>query len=132
MSSFHPGETVDSAHLDGLARSAEEVPGYKAVYYDIRDYFFPPKLPPLKVTAKPVHVKSVWGFSGGRGRHAALISAGVHAGAVAVLFLFGAQYVIQQQEIKETVNLIAPIDIAPYVSQPKPKPMGGGGGARSR
>jgi len=129
---FRPGVKVDSDHLERLARSGEEVPWYKAVYDDIRDYFFPPKQPPLKVTSKPVQVKSVWGFSGGRGRQAGLISAGIHVGAVALMFLAGAQYVTQQ-EVKETVNLVAPdINIAPYVPKPKPKPMGGGGGGGDR
>ncbi len=131
---FRPGEIVDSEHLERLAHVAEGEPWYSAFYRNIKDYFFPPKQEPLKVTSRPVQVKSIWGFSGGRGRYAGMISAAVHVGAVAIMFLVGAQYAMEEQ-VKETVTLIAPdIDIAPYVPKvaPKKDQMGGGGGGGDR
>jgi TonB family protein len=128
-SRFKPGERVDSEHLDRLAHTGEEVPGYVAFFQNIRDYFFPRKQPPLQVTSKPVQVKSIWGFSSGKGRYANLISMGVHVGVVAILFIAGTQ-VVAEQEVKETVSLVAPvIDLTDIKLQaPKPQEQGGGGG----
>ena len=131
---FRPGVRVDSDHLNRLAETAEEVPGHTAFFTNIRDYFFPPKLPPLKVTAKPVQVKSIWGFSAGKGRYAVALTAAGHLAVILFVFVIGAHYA-QEAEVKDTVTLIAPdIDIAPYVPKLKPKPqqMGGGGGGGDR
>lgn len=133
-SAFQPGEAIDSDHLNRLAHIGEEEPGYLAFFHNIKDFFFPPKQAPLKVTSRPVQVKSIWGFTGGRGRYAGMISAGVHVGAVAIMFLLGAHYAMEEQ-VKDTVTLIAPdIDIAPYVPklEPKKQQMGGGGGGGDR
>lgn len=131
---FLPGVAVDSDHLDRLANMGEEVPGYLAFFHNIRDYFFPPKQPPLQVTSKPVQVKDIWGFSGGKGRYAAAFSMAAHVGGVLLLLLAGA-HALDERQTKDTVTLIAPdIDILPYVPQAKPKaqPMGGGGGGGNR
>ena len=131
---FKPGSIVDSEHLDRLAHTGEEIPGLLGFYYNIRDFFFPRKQPPLQVTSRPVQVKSVWGFSGGNGRYAASSTVAIHALAVAVLFLIGPHFMPQEQP-KDTVTLLAQdIDIAPYVPklQPKPQQMGGGGGGGDR
>ncbi len=131
---FKPGEVLDSDHLDRFARMADEVPWFTAVYNNIHDYFSPPKLPPLRVSSKPVQVKSIWGFSGGKGRYSGLISGVAHASVIAFLFIAGSQ-VAQDEEVKDTVTLVAPvIDIAPYMPklQPKPEQMGGGGGGGDR
>jgi TonB family protein len=133
-SRFQPGVAMDSDHLQRLAHTGEEVPALQAFFYNIRDYFFPRKQPPLQVTSKPVQVKSIWGFSGGKGRYAGLFSGLAHASVIAFLFIAASQ-VAQDEELKDTVTLIAPdIDIAPYVPkmQPKPQQMGGGGGGGSR
>jgi TonB family protein len=131
---YQPGMIVDSVHLDRLADTGHEATWFSVFYDDIRDYFFPPKQAPLKVTSKPVQVKSIWGFSAGNERRAGVITAMVHGGTVALMFLLGTSQLVQQ-EIKSTVNLIAPdLDIAPYVPQTKPKSkqMGGGGGGGDR
>lgn len=130
---FRPNLRVDSAHLDHLARAGEEIPWHTAIYENIRDYFFPPKQPPLKLTSRPVRVKNIWGFSGDKTRYAELISFSVHAGVILFLFVAGASYV-QQSEIKQSVTLINPVDIAPYMPKalPRPKQMGGGGGGGDR
>ena len=120
------GVAVDSDHLNRLAATGVAESGLSTFYDNLRDYLFPPKQPPLKVTSKPVRVKSIWGFSSGHGQRAGLATALVHGGAVAILFLLGTTQIVEQ-EVKTTVSLIAPdLDIAPYA--PKPKEMGGGGG----
>jgi TonB family protein len=130
---FQPGVPVDSDHLQRLAETGVEVPWYVEFYENIRDYFFPPKQPPLELTAKPVQVKSIWGFSAGNERRAGLITASLHVGAIAILFALGSSHIIKE-EPKISVRLIAPdLDIAPYIPQaPKPKQMGGGGGGGDR
>ena len=132
---YKPGVKVDSSHLDGLASIGVEESGWGIFVRNVRDTIFPPKQKPLDVTSKPVQVKDIWGMSRGNERRAGLISGGVHVGAVALMFLVGAQYGMQEEELKDTVNLIAPdIDIAPYVPKTKPaaQQMGGGGGGGDR
>lgn len=124
------GVAVDSDHLNRLAVTGVEESELSTFYHNLRDLLFPSKQPPLKVTSKPVQVKSIWGFSSGHGRRAGLTTASAHAGAVAILFLLGTTHIVEQ-EVKTTVSLIAPtIDISPYI--PKPKEMGGGGGGGDR
>lgn len=130
---FRPGEAVDSEHLDRLAHTGESIPWYLAFYTNVRDYFFPPKQAPLQVTSKPVQVKSIWGFSGGYGSGAGLTTFLLHAGAIAFAFLLGSTQIVSEEK-KTAVNLVEPIELAPYVPKVKPKPqqMGGGGGGGSR
>ena len=132
---FQPGVVVDSPHLDRLASTTEEPIWLVTFFRDFRDYFFPPKQAPLEVTSKPVQVKSIWGFSGGRGSYAAAITTAVHVGGVLFLFMLGTVAAVDEQQVKETVMLVAPpIDIAPYAPKlpPKPQQMGGGGGGGDR
>lgn len=131
--SFEPGVTVDSEHLSRLAATGVEMPWYAIFWQNLRDLVAPPKQPALQVSSRPVQVKSIWGFSAGNGSRASLITAGVHVGVVALMFLVGTVHVITQQP-KTTVTLLAPPpDITPYLPQkPKPKPMGGGGGGGDR
>ncbi|MCW5980152.1 MAG: energy transducer TonB [Bryobacteraceae bacterium] len=133
-SAFQPGVAVDSEHLSRLAGVGIEPPWYEAFWQNVREFIAPPKQPALQVSSKPVQVKSIWGFSAGNERKASLITAGVHVGAVVLLFFFGAAHAVMQVEPKTTVTLLAPPeDIAPYLPQtPKPKPMGGGGGGGDR
>jgi TonB family protein len=132
-SAFVPGVPVDSDHLKRLAETGIAVPWYVEFYENVRDALFPPKQPPLQVTAKPVQVKSIWGFSAGNEKRAALLTALLHGGAIAILFLLGSSHILKE-EPKVTVKLIAPdVDIAPYIPKaPKPKQMGGGGGGGDR
>ena len=125
---LHPGIKIDSDHLERLAHTGQDMPGYAAFYYNLKDYFFPPKQQPLKVTSKPVQVKDIWGFTGGYKRNAVFISALFHVGVVAFLFL-AVSTMIVEEEVKTTINLIAPdVNISTYLPKPKPKQMGGGGG----
>lgn len=133
---FGAGERVDSDHLDRLAQMGATVPGYRAFWENLRELLFPPKQPPLQVTSKPVAVKDIWGFYGQYRRRATLISAAIHIGAVALLFVVGAAYKAQvhEQELKQTVSLIAPDNLKPYIPKVKPsdRQMGGGGGGGDR
>jgi TonB family protein len=119
-------------HLQRLLVTETTEPFVKRFFNDAKEYFFPPKLPPLQVTSKPVAVRSVWGFTSGYGRNAGLSSLLLHGSVVALAFVIGTNERVQQA-VKDSVTLIAP-DIAPYVPQaaPKKQQMGGGGGGGSR
>ncbi len=119
-------------HLQRLLAEDTSKPWFMTIGTNIKEYFIPPKLPPLEITSKPVAVKDIWGFSGGQGRRAGLSSMLIHGGVIALLFLVGTNKAVQQK-VRETVTLIAP-DIEPYVPQAKPKDqqMGGGGGGGDR
>ncbi len=98
---------------------------------NLRDALFPEKLPPLKLTSRPVAVKSIWGDYDNR-KVARTSSVIVHiamiGGLVAVSIL--GHKVYQQAKQEEKVTIIAP-DISQYMPMtPKQVPtlQGGGGG----
>jgi len=101
---------------------------------NLRDTFFPEKLPPLKLTSRPVRVREIWGDYNNR-RPATVGSVIVHGFMVAGLIGFsilGARAV--KQEVKQTVvDLVAP-DVSTYVpiSNKKNDTIGGGGGGGDR
>ncbi|MCU1284418.1 MAG: TonB-like protein [Acidobacteriales bacterium] len=95
---------------------------------NVRDVLFPEKLPPLKLTSKPVPVRDIWEKRDPK--KIATASLGIHALMVLAMVLatiLGAR-VVKQVQNHETVTLIAP-DMTQFLPMsPKPKVMGGGGG----
>jgi TonB family protein len=94
---------------------------------NIKDALFPEKLPPLKLTSRPVAVKSIWEQ---RSKKAATMSLVLHAIAISTivgLTLWGAKVVTEKK--KDVVTLTMP-DLSDYIPMtPKKGPvMGGGGG----
>jgi protein TonB len=109
-------------------------PLWKSLWRQIQEWRHPEKLPPLKLTSKPVPVKELWGFYD-YSRRGALGSVVVHVGVVAALVatsVIGARMVkqIQQQQV---VELVAP-DISEYlpISSKRNDTIGGGGGGGDR
>jgi len=47
-------------HLNRLLCADIEDPWYHTFIRNLKDFFNPPKLPPLQVTSKPVPVKDIW------------------------------------------------------------------------
>jgi len=45
-----------------LAKNSFEEPLWKSLARELDDFFFPKKLPPLKLESKPEPVKEIWGF----------------------------------------------------------------------
>jgi protein TonB len=117
-------------HLSRLF--VEEEPLWQVRLRNIKEFFNPPKLPPLELTSKPVEVQEVGGFYAGNESKAGLTSLAIHAGLIALAIFLGTNKDVQNL-VKEKVTLIAP-DLAAY--QPKmPKrdvAMGGGGGGGDR
>ena len=72
-------------HLQRLLMAGSDVPWYTSFAQNIKEFFNPPKLPPLEVTSKPVMVKDIWGFTGGKERFAGLYSTVIHVAVIALL-----------------------------------------------
>ncbi len=126
--------TVPSAcdadvHLQRLIYLDAEEPWYAHFIQNVKEYIFPPKLPPLELTSKPVAVKDIWGFYGDRRKQATSMSVGLHLLFIVLAALLGTSHAVQHA-VKQTVSLVAPVDLAPYVpdAAPKKQAMGGGGG----
>jgi len=105
----------------------------QSLFENLRDVFFPEKLPPLKLTSRPIPVRSPWGTYNNT-KTATTLSILVHVGFVAgilALSLLGAKVVQKAKE--ENVTLIVP-DVSVYMPvTPKQLPaMGGGGGGGDR
>ena len=118
-------------HLDRLLLGVLEEPWYRSLARNVKELVFPPKLPPLKVTSKPVAVKDIWGEYR-YGKQAGASSAVIHIAAAALLFTLGTSSTVQKG-LRQAVSIVAP-DIAPYIPEAKPKleQMGGGGGGGDR
>src|SRR5574340_711189 len=84
-------------------------PLWKSLWQQIQEWRHPEKLPPLKLTSKPVPVRELWGFYD-YSRRGALGSVLLHVGVVAALVatsVIGARMVKQVQQ-QQVVALIAP------------------------
>ena len=115
-------------HLLLAAESFEE-PLWKSLFQQLDDFFFPKKLPPLKLESKPEPVKDIWGFYDNR-RNGVLGSTGVHvliAGIVIAGYLIGYHVVTAAPAPKVIVTLIDPGDL-PILKPSKTQAGGGGGG----
>lgn len=102
---------------------------YSEFTQNLKDFIRPTKLPPLVLTSKSVAVKDIWGFYGDKRKQSAGMSVGLHALLVVLAVALGANRTVQHA-VKQTVSLVMPVDLAPYVPDmaPKKQPMGGGGG----
>ena len=117
-------------HLKHLAVEAEQGGLFVSLSRGIKELISPPKLPPLKLTSRPVQVKDIWGLYGHQKR-AWASSMGIHVAVVTLAFALAGSRTVRVAASK-AVTLIAP-DIAPYLPQAeKPKQMGGGGGGGDR
>ena len=102
-------------------------PGYRVFWENLRDFISPPKLPPLKVTSRPVKVRDIWSPNEGFKRAQGL-SLAVHALIAALLLVPIYQHFAEttQPTVKADVSVI---DISPYLAKlPAGKDRAGGGG----
>src|SRR5256885_97190 len=97
---------------------------------NVRSVFKPEKLPPLRLTSRPVKVREIWGDS----QHPKSAAAGSLFAHVAFLgliaFLLMHPHSVPQEPPKEVTHLIAPnlSDYMPMEVSSKPTMGGGGGG----
>jgi periplasmic protein TonB len=107
---------------------------WESLRRQIHDWRHPAKLPPLRLTSKPVAVREVWGAYNYKKR-GAIGSTVVHLlviGGIIGVSLAGAR-VVKEVKQQETVTLIAP-NISEYMplSSKKNDTIGGGGGGGDR
>ena len=96
-----------------LANETFEEPLWKHLFREVDEFFFPKKLPPLKLESKPEPVKDIWGFYNNR-KNGALGSTGVHVLLIAVIIagtLVTRRVVSAAPPQKVTVALVDPGDI---------------------
>lgn len=106
---------------------------FKSLYLNIKDALFPEKLPPLRLTSRPVAVREIWTRRNGRRAvTGSLMLHGLAIGGVIALTILLTRAPVTEKP-KEDVTLIAP-PISDYqpVMQPqvvhKQTLAGGGGG----
>jgi len=100
---------------------------FRTFWENLRDTIAPPKLPPVKLTSKPVRVRDIWSRDENFKRAQAL-SLVVHAG-IAILLIVPLLHQISQPTQASNKPLLDPIDISPYLAKlPAGKDKAGGGG----
>lgn len=117
--------------LDSLTGSSfKQVPLWQELWENLRDVFFPKKLPPLELTSKPIAVKDPMAVK--RSPLSSAISFGAHVVIIAIIGILVASKV-HQVSIKKTENVTtADLNLKPYIPVgPKGPQMGGGGGGGS-
>lgn len=119
-------------HLLLTNRSLEE-PLWKSLARQIDDFFFPKKLPPLKLESKPEPVKDIWGFYSywkqgliGAVGYYALLAVVI----VAAVFVGRRIVTAASPQQKVTVALVDPGDLPAL--KPSKTQVGGGGGGGDR
>lgn len=109
-----------------------EEPLYSRLFRELDDFFFPKKLPPLKLESKPEPVKDIWGFysywkygaAGTVGYYGLLVL------SIAIVTLIAHRVVTAAAAPKVTVTLLDPGDIPALL--PSKTQVGGGGGGGDR
>ncbi|HKT87436.1 MAG TPA: energy transducer TonB [Candidatus Sulfotelmatobacter sp.] len=118
-------------HLLITDRELEE-PLYKSLFRGLDEFFFPKKLPPLKLESKPEPVKDIWGFYNYK-KNGVLGSTGIHLliiGVIALGYVIVKKAVTPAQAQKVTVTLVDPSDLPAL--KPSKTQVGGGGGGGDR
>jgi protein TonB len=108
-------------------------PLYKSLFRGLDEFFFPKKLPPLKLESKPIPVKDIWGFYNYK-KNGALFSTLTHVIVIALIIggTLWAKRLVAKAEAKPqtTTTLIDPGDFIPL--KPSKTQAGGGGGGGDR
>ena len=103
-------------------------PLYKSLFRGLDDFFFPKKLPPLKLESKPIPVKDIWGFYNYK-KNGALGSTVAHVVVIGLIIggtILG-RHLVTKVEAKpqSKTQLIDPGDFIPL--KPAKTQAGGGG-----
>lgn len=107
-------------------------PLWRSLFQGLDDYFFPKKLPPLKLESKPEPVKDIWGFYNYK-KNGALGSTAAHV-VVLALIIGGTLWIRSlvpkvQAKASTTTELVDPGD---FMLKPAKTQAGGGGGGGDR
>jgi TonB family protein len=101
------------------------------LWKNLRDLISPPKLPPLKVTSKPIPVPEIWSRDPLMKR-AQVLSLAVHFLVALLLVVPFLPKLLAPQTTQASNIQVTPLDISPYLNKlpagPKKAGVGGGGG----
>ncbi len=108
-------------------------PLWKSLFRGLDEFFFPKKLPPLKLESKPVPVKDIWGFYNYK-KNGALGSTVAHVIVIGLIIggtILGRRMVtrVEAKQPQVETKLIDPGD---YELKPAKTQAGGGGGGGDR
>jgi TonB family protein len=117
-------------HLERILNPEFEEPWFRGAVRNIKEFFNPPKLPPLEVTSKPAEVQDIWKTYDIAPKRSGLYSAGstigIHILAIVLLFVIfrntPAAKILRKMEI-----LYSP-PLKTYTPPQKEIQGGGGGG----
>lgn len=102
-------------------------PGYVTLWRNLHDLISPPKLPPLKVTSKPVAVRPLWAKDENY-RPAQAVSLILHGVLAVILIVPFARKIIENTTAASTTT-VTYLDVSPYLPKlPAGKDRAGGGG----
>src|SRR5271155_6282807 len=107
-------------------------PLWKSLSRGLDDFFFPKKLPPLKLESKPIPVKDIWGFYNYK-KDGALGSTVAHVIVLGLIVggtILGRR-IVTQVAAKPSTNTTL-IDPGDYSLKPAKTQAGGGGGGGDR
>ncbi len=128
----NPNGASESAEPELNLLMAPPEPLWKSLFHGIDDFFFPKKLPPLKLESKPIPVKDIWGFYNYK-KNGALGSTVAHV-IVLALIIGGtilARRVVAKVVAKPAVETKL-IDPGDFILKPAKTQAGGGGGGGDR
>jgi TonB family protein len=106
-------------------------PLWKSLFTGLDEFFFPKKLPPLKLDSKPIPVKDIWGFYNYK-KNGALGSTVAHVIVIALIIggtIFARRLVTKVEAKAQVTELVDPGD---YILKPAKTQAGGGGGGGDR
>jgi TonB family protein len=107
-------------------------PLWKSLLRGLDEFFFPKKLPPLKLDSKPIPVKDIWGFYNYK-KNGALGSTAAHVIVIALIIggtILGRR-IVTKVEAKPQIDTKL-IDPGDYALKPAKTQSGGGGGGGDR
>ncbi len=121
MSAFKGGSGLDVA----FGAPLKEKPIWADLWENIRDIFFPPQLPPLELTSKPIPVPdrmkvkaNPWAIG---------IATTLNVTILIMAIVFGVAKVVDQ--VKKNVTVVTPVDVSEFKAPKKDIAAGGGGGS---
>jgi TonB family protein len=125
-------KTAPEPRLELLLAPDTFEPLYKSLFRGLDEFFFPKKLPPLKLESKPEPVKDIWGFYNYK-KNGALGSTAAHIVVLALIIggtIFLSKRPTAVAKPTSTTQLIDPGDFIPL--KPAKTQAGGGGGGGDR
>ena len=103
---------------------------FQSLKDNLRDILFPEKLPPLKLTSRPVAVRSIWGAYDNRkvARTSSMVVHIAMIGALVAISIIGAKKATEKPQEQVTIVAPDPSEYMPITPKNLPTLQGGGGG----